>query len=76
MTCGCRGYWSVAVGEVVEGAEAAAVGENLLQKERWETIQQLTLTRDELSAAAHTIKTLCITLWLSHSPVWVSSYKS
>lgn len=54
LRCGCHGYRCVGAAEAVEGAEAAAVGEELLDKHRGETIQHLPLIRDTLTAAAHT----------------------
>lgn len=49
--CGFRGYRCVGVVEAVEGAEAAAVGEELLQTDGRKLIQQLTLIGDTLAAA-------------------------
>lgn len=51
---GFHGYRRVGVVEVEKGAEISAVGQELLQPERWETIQQLTLIRDQLPDAGHT----------------------
>lgn len=57
VKCVCRGYRSVGVAEVVEGAEAAAVGQELLQEEGREEVHQPTLIGDPLPAAAQCERT-------------------